>query len=83
MKVFRINFGWGARGTIAEQLAELGLKVKKDCEDVVEAFESFRAPLIGMHCLGLTTEAETRRIISRATKKLMTVVEDGPNENTN
>lgn len=36
MKDFRINFGWSASGTIAEQLAEQGLKVKKDCEDVVE-----------------------------------------------
>lgn len=76
MRDFRINFGWSASGTIAEQLAEQGLKVKKGCEDKVEAFENFRAPLIGMHCYGLISDAETKRIINRAVKKLTTFVEE-------
>lgn len=76
MKDFRINFGWAARGTVAEQLTEQGLKIKKGCEDKVEYFDSLRRPLNGMHIHGLITDAEYSRIITRIGKKIATFVEE-------
>ena len=75
MKDFRINFGWGA-DSVAEQIAAQGLKIKKGFEDKVEYFESLRRAFFGMHIHGLITDAETKRIINRAVKKLATFVEE-------